>query len=386
MSVDYLLHGTKRAALAAYAPKNGEIAIDAGWINSHCAGGGIREDGVNACLTMFDNYIKDLGSDAERKALWERAGEYKSTVSALFVRYKHKPVSYGNTSDRLSGGDRAAAIFKMLAVTLKHAYACHRKKFDVTRRELDKSRRRLVAFDLDGTLIKNIRFSWKILRDKVGLIGNDNIERKRLFESGKLNYKDWIKIDLKELGDAGLTRELAAAAVEDAKSAGAKLTNNFHEALAALREGGCTVALVSGGVDCVLYGFLENADEVFDQIYINRLVWDDDGALADIIPTRFDGGMHCKGVLGGKEGALIELCSDLDISIADSVFVGDDTNDFGVMEKAGLSIFYYVPELQGAGREPGAAGWPKNMNMICEDDLLVVAKKILKWYEDREKK
>lgn len=377
LTVDFLLKGKSRDELSLYAPRGVSIPNDR--INSNCSGGGIKKDTLDTYLSTIENYLKETDMVDE---LWDTAEDYMRKANAIFEDWHFIPISYDRRTEKPRGDALAAAIFEFVSATLMRAYRYYRSEFKSDRRA--STHKRLVAFDLDGTLIKNMRYSWELLRDIVGIKNSDDDRRREQFECGKLSYRDWIKMNCQELKTAGLTRALAKEAVDTAKKNGARLTNNFHEAIMSLKQKGCFVALVSGGVDCVLYDFVPDANELFDKIYINKLIFDGkDGLLSDVIPTRYDGGMHCKGVNGGKEGALIELCSECDISVSDSVFVGDDTNDFGVMERAGLSIFYYVPSMQGGRRSPGKVGWPKYMNMICDDDLSVVADKIIAWYDER---
>ncbi len=383
LTVDYLVMGKSREAFALSAPKL--KGVDPATvsrkmlmrINSHCNCCGIRRETYDVYVGMIDTYVKECDDLDE---LWKGADGYRSGAVKLFQKYKCEPPCYAEYPRDIEGGTLAAALTEIATTTLYCAFCGFRQRRERAPRQ--KPRKRVVAFDLDGTLIKNIRFSWQILRDKLGIVSADNLKRKAAFESGKFSYEDWCRFDCEELSSHGLTRRLAREAVEAAKQKQAQLTENMREGIARLKAQGCTVALISGGADCVLYGFIPDADELFDAIFINRFVFDDgdDGKLIDILPTKYDGSSDCFGV-DGKEGALKRLCEQTDTLMSEAVFVGDDTNDLGVMESAGLGIFYYTPELQGEMRDAGARGWPRSMRIIGKNDLNAVVDTIFDWYK-----
>lgn len=386
LTVDFLVMGRPREAFALSAPKVKGIDPEVVKqkmlvrINSHCAGGGIRREGLDEYVGMIATYVKECDCMDE---LWENIERYKSDAVTLFRDHKSEPPSYAEYPSGIEGGTLSAALEEITSATLYQAFhGLCRERVQTRRADKKSVRHRVVAFDLDGTLIKNIRFSWQVLRDKLGIVSSDNLKRKADFESGAFNYEDWCRYDCEELSKYGLTRRLAREAVEDAIKNGARLTENLRDGIARLKAQGCTVALISGGADCVLYGFIPDADKLFDAVFINRFVFDDgdDGKLLDIIPTRYDGSSDCFGV-DGKEGALKKLCSETGTRMNEAVFVGDDTNDLGVMESAGLGIFYYSPELQGDTRDAGARGWPRNMRMIGKNDLNAVVDAIFTWYK-----
>lgn len=386
LTVDFLVMGRSREEFALSAPKvkgvDPEITKQKMLVrvNSHCAGGGIRIENLDEYARMIDTYVKECDC---LDRLWQEVERYKSAAVKLFDKHKYAAPDYVVYPPDIEGGALSAALAEITKETLYQAFRGFRTVREQSpRTDVKKLRRRVVAFDLDGTLIKNIRFSWQILRDKLGIVSKDNLKRKAEFESGAFSYEDWCKFDYEELSGHGLTRRLAREAVEDAKKKNARLTENLREGIARLKAQGCTVALISGGADCVLYGFIPDADELFDAVYINKFIFDDgdDGLLLDIVPTKYDGSSDCFGV-DGKEGALKMLCEKTGTRMSEAVFVGDDTNDLGVMESAGLGIFYYTPDLQGETRDAGARGWPRNMRMIGKNDLNAVVDMIFDWYK-----
>ena len=233
--------------------------------------------------------------------------------------------------------------------------------------------RRLVVFDLDGTLIKGIKYSWTLLYESVGLSEELCKISMKKFKNGDITYPQWCKYDLDELQNGGLTKEIAQKAIKEK----CKLTNNFRSAINMLKLN-CAVGIISGGADIVLYSLIPDANELFDNnIFINKLIFDEtDGKLTDIIPTPYDwdDNPKLKGV-EGKHAALKILCKKYGLSIANSVFVGDDDNDFNAMKLAGMKILYHSLEpndVTGLSRPI-----PEGTISVTEDNLIKVVDLIL---------
>lgn len=143
----------------------------------------------------------------------------------------------------------------------------------------------LVAFDVDGTLIKNIRHSWALLWESLGVESSLFEQRKKDFINGKLSYLEWASLDCKTLKANGLKRDHITKIVATQKCS---LTNNLIEAIKLLKNQGAIVAIISGGVDTLLYEKLPEANDLFNDIFINHFVFDDKGNLVSISPTEYD--------------------------------------------------------------------------------------------------
>lgn len=194
----------------------------------------------------------------------------------------------------------------------------------------------VVAFDLDGTLIRGVRHSWQFLWKSIGRNPSEAHKNIKDFLNGKIDYKQWVQQDFETFRNSGITLEKLNKTIAQSSSS---LTNNLKEALQKLKYSGYVIAIISGGVDSVLKFFLPNPKELFDEIFINKLVWNKNGQLVSIIPTPYDWDDSKLGVLG-KCGGLKKICEKYDVPLSDSVFVGDDDNDKGVMKIAGRGIYY----------------------------------------------
>ncbi|MCL2797977.1 MAG: haloacid dehalogenase-like hydrolase [Firmicutes bacterium] len=247
--------------------------------------------------------------------------------------------------------------------------------------------KRLVIFDLDGTLIKGIKYSWTLLYQSVGIDPNlCNINKKR-FQKGEITYPEWCEYDLRELQTGGLTLEIAKNAVERNCS----LTRNFHQAIRLLKSFGFVVAIISGGANVILHSLIPDAESLFGKdIFINKLVFDEvSGELVNIIPTKYDWDSD-DGLLGveGKDAALKLLCEKYNITFDsergvynECVFVGDDDNDFKAMRLSGLKILYCSSSPEDKTYGTGSVrSIPEGIRIINENNLMSVATMILEYY------
>lgn len=240
--------------------------------------------------------------------------------------------------------------------------------------------KRVVAFDLDGTLIKGFRYSWTIVYKAIGSTEKEAVKLKADFEYGKISYHEWCKSDLEVLRAGKLTFEKVQQAV---KEAGATVTKNLEAAIKKLKDNGCKVAIISGGADSVLYALIPNANELFDEIYINKLIYNEEtGILEDIIPTKYDWDENGNGVEGKQAGFKI-FCAQNGVRPEDSVFVGNDFNDVSAMAIAGMKINYYSyceqDPSRGVGRRPDIRKLPPDTIHEPGDDLMRVANRIVDW-------
>jgi phosphoserine phosphatase len=182
---------------------------------------------------------------------------------------------------------------------------------------------------------------------------------------------------LQELKAGGLTENIALSAARK----NCTLTKNFCEALQKLKYDGCILAIISGGADVVLRSLIPNAKEFFgDNVYINKLRFDThSGQLIDIEPTPYDWDDDGK-VRGvqGKHAGLRKLCREHGISLENTVFVGDDDNDFKAMKIAGTKILYSSCDPDDSTVGTGSRKLPEGIILVTQNDLMIVADIIIK--------
>lgn len=183
----------------------------------------------------------------------------------------------------------------------------------------------LVAFDVDGTLVDDTVFVWQTLHD---YFCTDPASRQHAFNSymtGQSTYAEWFAHDMKLLIEAGAMRDSMLSAIN-----GMKLTKGAIETLEALRRRGVKLAILSGSLDIVVEKF--GLAPYFDDIYINRIKFDEFGRVSSWKPTAYD--VHDKGA------GLREIASKHSISMERTAFVGDNFNDIEAARAAGFSIAF----------------------------------------------
>lgn len=178
----------------------------------------------------------------------------------------------------------------------------------------------LVAFDFDGTLSDE---------ELVVLLGRAAGEEDAIDEiteramAGELDYAVSLRERVGRL--EGLEPADAAAAFEEVE-----LRPGTVELLAELRRKGTTTAVLTGGFEEGVRAALDRAGAGVDRIVANRLGRDSDG--------RLDGTVDGPLVQGTKDVALRELADELDVTMAETVAVGDGANDVPMLEAAGRAI------------------------------------------------
>jgi phosphoserine phosphatase len=143
--------------------------------------------------------------------------------------------------------------------------------------------------------------------------------------AGRITYERWFELDIREW-----------MARKRKKSDFIEIIRRLRpmrgavETVATLRRRGYRIAVISGSLSLVLETLLP--DLRFDDVLINRLVFDEDGTLTGGIATRFDMVHKATGLrtIARREGIPLSRC----------VYVGDNENDVHVAEAAGFSIAF----------------------------------------------
>ncbi|MBI5534948.1 MAG: HAD family phosphatase [Deltaproteobacteria bacterium] len=187
---------------------------------------------------------------------------------------------------------------------------------------------RLVAFDVDGTLVENDHglVVWQVLNDLY--VGDAALaeERFRQFLAGELTYAEWVRLDVEGWRSGGATR----MGIESAIREHLRLVPSAREVTSELRSRGYTLAVISGTLDVVLDVLFPN--HPFHHVYTNRIAFDDAGAISSWEATPYD--------MDGKADAVKVLAGNLQIDPRHIVFVGDNLNDCSAMELVGRAVGY----------------------------------------------
>jgi len=188
--------------------------------------------------------------------------------------------------------------------------------------------RRLVVFDVDGTLIDNIEFIWVTLHDFFGLENDpERIRAKEDFLSKRITYQEWADRDIEILKKHGANRESMLEAVGKAKVMGGAI-----ETLKELKETGIKTAIISGSIDFLLEKLIPDYDEFFDHVFMNRISFGKRGEIREIRATEF--------YLEEKKTGFLEICKKEGIDPKEAMFVGDHDNDVEIAKSAGFTIAF----------------------------------------------
>jgi len=194
----------------------------------------------------------------------------------------------------------------------------------------------LVAFDFDGTLSDS---------EMTVLLGNQNGTAQDMADiteramNDEIEYAESLRQRCELLAD--LPDEQAQAAFDEVQ-----LRPGAAEVIAALREAGVYVAILTGGFERGVEAALEAEGVEVDAIVANRLPVAD--GESEAVPASEDtSGQRQRVLTGGVEGPLIEGTKDDALEVAtaivgedreDTVAVGDGANDLPMLEVAGLAI------------------------------------------------
>lgn len=190
----------------------------------------------------------------------------------------------------------------------------------------------LVVFDLDGTLVDQPEPIWKTLHER---LGSDVARRKETIRAalaGEISYAQWFEADLDMLRAAGATR----ASIEEIIDAIAPRPG-ASELISDLREAGARVALVSGGLDMIRRRALPEVE--FDAVHINRIHFSESGEIVGGRPTAYDRDHKVSGIVG--------LVERFGLSMEQTAFIGDGSNDIHAAREVGCSIAWGVGADEG---------------------------------------
>lgn len=190
---------------------------------------------------------------------------------------------------------------------------------------------KLVCFDLDGTLIDNVRFSWQIFHDYFQTDAHRRDDAKRRFLNGSITYLEWAEHDMNMWKEKNATKGQFLKAIEHIK-----LIEGAMETLSELKKSGMKLAIISGSINILLEKVIPNYREIFDDVFLSSIYFNEDGSISRMKITEYD--------VEKKAEALKLIAKKENISLKECVFVGDYLNDIKVIREAGLGIAFNCQE------------------------------------------
>ena len=186
---------------------------------------------------------------------------------------------------------------------------------------------RLVCFDVDGTLVDNVTFSWQVFHDYFRTDRHKREDAKKRFFDRQITYKEWAEHDINLWKEKKATKEDFLQAIKHLK-----LMEGALETLNELKRRGLKLAIISGSLNIILEKLMPNYNDFFDDVFLSRIYFDEKGNIAKVEATEFD--------MDAKALALKKIAEREKISLKECVFVGDYLNDIKIIQEAGLGIAF----------------------------------------------
>lgn len=186
---------------------------------------------------------------------------------------------------------------------------------------------RLIAFDLDGTLIDRTAFIWQTIHHYFG--SDPELQRRhhRDYFAGRISYRQWAEFDIAMWKKAGANRERIGQALS-----AIRLMPGVRDTLKRLQQENILLTVVSGSLQQALEAVLPDYRRYFSDILINHLRFNREGEITGVDISPFD--------IERKGDGLRMLAEKHNLALADTAFIGDNFNDLSIAEIAGFAIAF----------------------------------------------
>jgi phosphoserine phosphatase len=194
--------------------------------------------------------------------------------------------------------------------------------FSVQRDSVYRRNRRLVAFDMDSTLIDA-----EVIDELAGLHGvrGEVAEITRRAMSGELNFQESFR------ARAALLKGLPESALATVTNSVA-LNDGAHRLIRSLKQFGYKTAILSGGFQYV--GDHLKAELGIDYVFANRL---------EVVDGVMTGAINGEIVDAARKAWLLEeIARKEGISLQQTIAIGDGANDLPMLSTAGLGVAYHA--------------------------------------------
>jgi len=181
-------------------------------------------------------------------------------------------------------------------------------------------KKKLVAFDLDGTLIDMEPLDELA---KIAGVGEEVAEVTKLAMEGKIDFKDALTKRVSLLKNLPLEKA-------EALKKSIKLNMGTRDLVKELKKAGFVIAIITGGFDVF-------ADYVGDKLGVNYVYANRLGVKNSVLTGEFKGRIVSP---QSKLEALLEIAQKEGISLDECVAVGDGVNDLSILKSSGLGIGY----------------------------------------------
>ena len=179
----------------------------------------------------------------------------------------------------------------------------------------------LVAFDLDGTLVR-IWSAWSWIHRLLGTVdaAKPNADQ---YYAGKIDYIEWADRDVELWNGVPLKR------IVDAIEEGLAFIPKARDLVISLQDYGLKTAIISSGLSV----FADRAKEALgiDFSRANKLVTDNRGRIRGVeVQVAFD----------NKDQVMSDIAHNLELPLDQCVAIGDSQNDIPMFQVAGFSVAF----------------------------------------------
>jgi len=179
---------------------------------------------------------------------------------------------------------------------------------------------RLVAFDMDGTLIEQDS-SWWAIHQHFG-VEKEARQNLEAYERGEIDYPEFMRRDIK------LWQPTPHISQIERIFADFKMAPNAADVVAEIHRRNYKIAIITGGIDVLAEKVARRLK--IDHVLANGLEVDERGYLTGE-------GIFCVEPYM-KHEALRRLIGELDLTLAECVAVGDSKYDANFLKHAGLGV------------------------------------------------
>ena len=222
---------------------------------------------------------------------------------------------------------------EQMQAQLMHLASEQEIDFSFQRDDMYRRMRRLICFDMDSTLIQTECIDELAARAGVGEQVKAITERAM---RGEIDFKESFtqRVALLKGLDAGVMQDIAEHM---------PITEGADRLMSVLKRCGYKIAILSGGF--TYFGEYLRHRYGIDYVYANELEIDDDNKLTG----RYVGEI----VDGRRKAELLKLIAQVEqVNLAQTIAVGDGTNDLPMISEAGLGIaFHAKPRVKATAQQ-----------------------------------
>jgi len=180
---------------------------------------------------------------------------------------------------------------------------------------------KLVAFDLDGTLLVE-KSSWGTLHE---YFGTTSIARQAfaLYRKGIIDYTEFMRRDI-----STWPKPLHMSKISELLSK-YNLRDGAEEVVESIHSRGIETAIISAGINLLGYSIAKRLG--IQHVYINELCIDENGFLTGQGIMKVD--------FMSKHLVLVELSESLGLSLSECIAVDDSIYNIKFLQTAGLGLY-----------------------------------------------